>query len=162
MSPCICWKAEKRKFGRSSNSRWMLSLSFIRRSDYSCAGIWESESRQALSLRRRHTQHSPSVELGAHSPVHTVHRTVLRRRSASIDRLASSRSFSGMTVSGRRTSGAVRGAGMRFRFTTPLYQAGCYHSLSRVKSKVGPDSLSFPRSRFPVCRYGENPCRFLS
>ena len=87
---------------------------------YSCAGIWESESRQALSLSRRHTQHRFSVEFGAHSLLQTVHRTVFRRRSASIDRLASSRSFSGTTDSEIRGSGAGRGAGMRLRFTIPL------------------------------------------
>jgi hypothetical protein len=87
---------------------------------HSCAGICESESRQALSFNRRQTQHRFSVELGAHSLLHTVQSTILRRRSDSIARLASSRSRSGIMVSEIRDSVAGRGAEMRLRLTTPL------------------------------------------
>jgi len=84
--------------------------------NYSCAGICESESRQALNFNRRHTQQSPSAELGAHSLAQTVQTTVFGKRSDSIERLASSSRASGIT------SGSGSGAGVRLRFTSLLYQ----------------------------------------
>ena len=108
----------KRKFARNWSSRWTPFSSFIRKSErsYSCAGIWESESFQALSFKRRHTQHKLSVELGAHSPPHTTQGTGLRMRSASMARLAGSRMTSGTIASGT-AAGRGRAAEVRLRFT---------------------------------------------
>jgi hypothetical protein len=66
-------------------------------SDYSCAAICESESRQALIFNRRHTQHRPSVEFGAHSVPHTVHLATRGAFSGSNARRASSRICFGTT-----------------------------------------------------------------
>jgi hypothetical protein len=68
---------------------------------YSWAGIWVSLSRHALSFKRRHTQHRPSFELGAHSLAQTVHRRGFLKRSDSIDSLACSRRTSGTIGSAR-------------------------------------------------------------
>src|SRR3954467_8910380 len=82
---------------------------------YSWADIWVSVSRQALSFRRRHTQHRPSLELGAHSLLHTTQWAGLMR-SSSIARLACSMIASGTTDS--LTGSAA--SGVRLRFTVPL------------------------------------------
>jgi hypothetical protein len=89
------------------------------RSGYSCAGACVSESRHALSFKRRQTQHNPSVEFGAHSPPHTTHVAGFFNRSVSIARLACSIIASGTIVS---ETGA--GTGKRLRLTVTLYQAG--------------------------------------
>ncbi len=84
---------------------------------YSCAGICESLSRHALSFKRRHTQHNPSVDAAEHSPPHTTHGAGLRGRSESSEaRLACCRISSDTTVS----CAAICGCGSFLRFTTPL------------------------------------------
>ena len=68
---------------------------------HSCAGIWGcSMSRQALILRRRHTQQSGSLPTADVSPPHTEHFTVCLRRSGEIESFACSRISGGTTDSG--------------------------------------------------------------
>jgi hypothetical protein len=66
---------------------------------YSWAGICCSISRQALILRRRHTQHSGSVAAIAVSAPQTEHLTALVRRSGEMARFACSRISAGTTGS---------------------------------------------------------------
>jgi hypothetical protein len=87
---------------------------------YSCADNCVSLSRHALSFKRRHTQQSPSVELGAQSASQTVHLAGFFNRSSSIARLAFSMITSGTTLS---AASGTPGACVRLRFTSPLYQA---------------------------------------
>jgi hypothetical protein len=95
------------------------------RKRYSCAGICVSVSRQALSLRRRQTQHKPSVELGAHGSAHTTQGFGFSTRPASSIFRASSIKASGIKFCGAMALGMVAsadasGASGRLRFTTPL------------------------------------------
>ncbi len=84
---------------------------------YSWAGIWVSLSRHALSFKRRHTQHKPSFELGAHSLPQTVHRLGFLKRSDSIDSRACSRRTSGTIDS---PNGVADGGCGRFFLTSPI------------------------------------------
>ena len=70
------------------------------RSRYSWAGICCSISRQALTLRRRQTQQSGSVDPIVVSAPQTEHKTTFFRRSVEIDCFACSRIWGGMTGSG--------------------------------------------------------------
>src|SRR5580704_2602021 len=90
-------------------------------SGYSWALICVSESRQALSFRRRHTQHKPSVEIGALSSPQIIHPAGFLIRSASIARRACSIMASGVAVS---ITGVPGDGASRFFLTTPLYQLG--------------------------------------
>lgn len=89
------------------------------RSSYSWAVIWVSESRHALSLRRRQTQHKPSLEMGALSSPQTIHPAGFLLRSASIAKRACSIIASGEAVTDEPATGTSR-----FFLTTPLYQLG--------------------------------------
>src|ERR1017187_8201525 len=66
---------------------------------YSWAGICCSISRQALILRRRHTQHNGSVAAMVVSAPQTEHLTTLLRRSGEMARFACSRISTGTTGS---------------------------------------------------------------
>jgi hypothetical protein len=86
---------------------------------YSCAVICVSESRHALSFRRRHTQHRPSVEIGALSSPQIMQPAGFFTRSASIAKRACSMMASGVEVA---TTGVPGSGNSRFFFTIPLYQ----------------------------------------
>jgi len=92
-------------------------LTHVDKRSYSCAVIWVSESRHALSFRRRHTQHSPSVEIGALSSPQITHPAGFFTRSASIAKRACSMMASGVDAS---TTGVPGSGDSRFFFTLPL------------------------------------------
>jgi hypothetical protein len=94
---------------------------------YSCAGICTSASRQALNFKRRHTQHSPSVELGAHSPPQITHAWGFLKRSDSIVRRARSRITSGTMAS------EVAAASGRGRFRLTVFTIPQAHRASSVR-----------------------------
>lgn len=112
------------------------------RADYSCIGICESVSRQAESLRRRQTQHRPSVDAGAVSSPQTTQGAGRFMRSDSMARLASSISASGTTGV---SDGAASGTGVRLRFTIPIYQHD-YGPADQVTS----DGITGVSARFPL------------
>jgi hypothetical protein len=96
---------------------------------YSCAGICVSESRQALNLSLRQTQHKPSVDVGAHCSPQTIQGLSFSARPASSILRVSSINASGIKASGEADLGTetspvafedAAGTGRRLRFTVPL------------------------------------------
>jgi hypothetical protein len=98
--------------------------------DYSCAAICESVSRHALIFNRRHTQHKPSVEFGAHSVPQTVHLAMRGAFSASDSRFASSKISFG-------TTGSLPEVVLFFISSPPLHYNGIAIIDTRVRQSAG-------------------------